>query len=716
MRRLLSSIAALLCLAPSWVAAQDVGLRATPTGIDQLTTVARGYLPETFQVPALDRQLFNCPGSGDIVAHVPDTDVQIGWHELSVRTEDGAVVVDTVIDVDVATPLDIDHAYACLNSASCDVTASARSLGVEVELAAATGPDGGVEFHGATVGLDLTADDLDIMSEGCLVGDVAEWLINAVEAWALDLLLPRLEAMASEQVSGVLTDVMGETLALSIEQYGFSIDASVQELELSRRTGLTLGGDAVVRWAGASRWHEDAPSVRAPEGDALPDDFDGMFQVAASDRLVNEALFEAWRGGLISQLLADNQQSIALGTLGAAQQIGLPPGTRLEVTADIERPLEATFGREDRDVATIAVRDLHVMIDVLDDTGDAPSHFDLFVDATASAALTMNPEVNGLVLDFHDLIVDQLRLEASGHLLELDPARLRRFVANTVHPLLADRLRELPVAPAVQPVLGTYLHVVSLESDRGWQRVGIDLHIPDPNDRVAPDTALIDPANLLPAGTARFSVSGHDDSTPDDLLRYRAWLDGEPLGDGTASSLREVRFDATDGEHTLEVAAVDLNDNEDRVPAIHGFVVDGTPPDLRVYEAPGSIVADPIVRVAWTATDTRSTNLESRFTLRRLREDGTSEIVEEAPFTGDQGVAEIAASSLEGHDLYEIEIEVRDEAGNVTSEAFGFALHPSLYDGGCSVGGPGSRAGSSVAPLALAFAMFLVARRRRSRG
>lgn len=708
MRRLLP---ALLLLFPSAVSAQDFGARVTPAGIDQLTTVAAQHVPEQLTVEALDRELYDCPASERVIsAHVPDTDVHIGWHSMGVRAEDGALVVDAVIDLDVATPLTLDNPYACFGEATCDLSASVRELAVEVELAASTGPEGGVELHGATVALDLTAEDLDIDSEECLIGDVATWLFEAVEGWALDLMMPRLETMLGERISTTMTELMGDTLGLTIEQAGFSIEGWLDGLELDRSTGLTVAGDADVTWAGPTRWHhEDAPDMPGPDGDALPSSFDGQFQVAASDRLVNEALFEAWRGGMISQLLADQSLSVDLPTEGVVQQMGLPQGASIDIAVDIEAPLVASFGRESDDVAEVQLRDLHVMVDV-NVPGETARRIDVFVDGDVAAELTVDPAVGGLVLDLHDLRISELRAETGEHELAMDPARLRTFVCETVTPMVSERLSGLPVAPALHPVAGMFFHVTALESERGWQRVGVDLHLPDPTDSEAPDTSLIDPPTLLPAGTARFRVEGRDDSTPASLLRYRAWLDGEPLHE-SPSGLREVRFDATDGEHVLEVAAVDLNDNEDPVPVIHAFVVDGTAPTLAVIEQPGAVVTDPFVLMAWEASDEQSRTLESRWILRAVHPDGTTEVVLESPWGADEGVVEIATGTLDGHDLYELEVVVRDEAGNVTSATAGFALHPSLVSSGCS-----ASAGGRSAPLGLVllFAAGLLVRRRRS--
>ena len=53
-------------------------------------------------------------------------------------------------------------------------------------------------------------------------------------------------------------------------------------------------------------------------------------------------------------------------------------------------------------------------------------------------------------------------------------------------------------------------------------------------------------------------MPGTDDTTPPELLRYVVKLDGQLVGD-EAAFMTAVRVSAADGNHLLEVSAVDLN-------------------------------------------------------------------------------------------------------------------------------------------------------------
>ena len=250
------------------------------------------------------------------------------------------------------------------------------------------------------------------------------------------------------------------------------------------------------------------------------------------------------------------------------------------------------------------------------------------------------------------------------------------------------------------------MHLRSLASDSGWQRVGMDLVIPDATDTLAPDTSLLDAPALVPAGTAAFAVTGNDDDTPPGLLRFRAWLDGAPLFDGEASALPTVRADITDGPHVLEVAAVDLNGNEDASPVTHNFIADGNLPRLRVIERPMSIHSALSVTAEWTGEDDEGP-VQSRWELRVLNDDGTTTVVQEAPFAAE--TTSLEAGGLTPAALYELEIVVRDQAGNVSSETIGFAVDPNLA--GCSVRPQRSSPSPLFAIVALLTGLALLRRR-----
>jgi uncharacterized protein (TIGR03382 family) len=690
----------------AWSAqAQDFSIRITQEGFDAMRPAALMRLPSTFRVPSMERQLFNCPvTSSDIVAQVPDVDVGVGWRDVRVTAEDGALAVEAEVDLDIDTTVEIDRVYACFGHATCDVTAGADALSLRVVVAGSSS-ESGIALEATDVALDLAPEDLSIDSSGCAVGDAAEWLIETFRSWVVERLLSYAESALSEKVASGLEGLIAQAVDLEIERAGFSIHGSVDSLSIHAGTGVELSGSVGVRWAGAPVYDAPAPAIGAPEGVALPAEFGpGQFQLAVSDRLATAALYEAWRGGLLSSALEGRLPTIELDSLGVSQQLGLPEATQISMTIDLTEPLVASFDRDGSGHAKVEITNLVVDLHVLPPWPLPASEVRVRVDGSVALGVAIDPSLGGLVPEVGELDIERVTIETEGAELEIDRARIAEFVRGRVTPILAERFSGVPIAPALASIAGVFAYVRTLETEGGWERAGVDLVTADPNDHDPPSTLLVEPAALVAAGSATFLATGEDGSTPTPLLRYRAFLDGEQIVSG--SSVRAIRVDVADGEHQLSVAAIDLNGNEDPTPFEHSFVADGLPPELLVNEAPESLVNEPEIEASWEVHDSGPT--ESRYELRKISGDGaSSEVVADAPFAADRG--SLAIDGLEPGALYELEIVARDQAGNVVSQTFGFAVDPNASSG-CSAATPDA---SSFTAIALALGLLSIRRRRR---
>ena len=227
MKWLCCALFALLTLASS-VEAQGYGARVTPEGFDALSTEALARAPEQFITPVFDTVLFDCPLSErNVTGNVPPTGVNLAFHEIELRAEDGRFIAGVNFDIDVATDVFLDNPYACFGDAECEITASIQNLGIEVELAAGTSAEGGIEFHGAMVDLDLTAEDMNLQSEGCAVGEVVDWLFNTFDNWLVELGVPLLEDALSERIAMALNELMSETIELEVQRDNLLIRGSL---------------------------------------------------------------------------------------------------------------------------------------------------------------------------------------------------------------------------------------------------------------------------------------------------------------------------------------------------------------------------------------------------------------------------------------------------------------------------------------------------------
>ncbi|MEM9863035.1 MAG: hypothetical protein AAF938_15675 [Myxococcota bacterium] len=700
MLRSLSGAALAALLITSSASAQDLGLRITTDGFDAIGELAEELAPTELSTPELDTTLFDCPATARVIsAHVPPTDVGLGLERIQLRAQDGGFSASARLSADVNTTIFLDNPFACLGEAECDVIATADDVPVEIAFGLATGPDGGVELTSTVVNLPLTSADVDLQSEGCATGEVVTWLFDAFENWLLERGVPRIEALLEEQVSVVLSNLLTAALELEVEFGPIAIRGSLDGIEADPEDGLTALGSAELAWSGPNVFDGPAPELPQPGDEPFAGAPEGMFQLAVSDVAVNAALYEAWRGGLLQRLLSTPiaQPTIQLDGIGVVQQLGLPEGTNVAIQADFEAPLAVSFGRED-DAVSARINDLHVIVSIRA-PATAASTIDAFVDGDAAAAIRVDGEAGALRLSIRDIVVDELRLSGrEGEGFVFDRSRFEAFLSRTVLPLISERLGDLPVAPSLQEVFGRFVAVRTLSSFEGWQRIGVDLHSPDPADDVAPATFLDASPSLLPAGTLTFGVRGEDNSTPPSLLRFRTFLDGEALG--SPSVRRSVSLDGVDGRHRLQVWAIDLSGNEDPTPATFDFDVDGIPPELTVTVAPEPVLGGRTVNAEWFATDERD-DVESRWLVRVVPESGPRRIVDEGPWSREPGVLEV--SGLPQGELLELVIEARDGAGNLTSETYGFAASPTS---GCAAHGAPARA------LWLLLACFVLRRRR----
>ncbi len=98
---------------------------------------------------------------------------------------------------------------------------------------------------------------------------------------------------------------------------------------------------------------------------------------------------------------------------------------------------------------------------------------------------------------------------------------------------------------------------------------------------------------------ATFQFTGQDNNTPSLDLEFQCTLDGVALG--SCSSPTDVEV-LTDGPHTFEVNAVDLEGNVDPTPAIHNWtIVDFTAPDTSIDLGPNSETTETTATFEFTA-------------------------------------------------------------------------------------------------------------------
>lgn len=684
---------ALMLTLPNLAQAEDLALTIRPSGLSQIADAARQFFPPEIALETtIEKQIVNCPFTeNDTVATVDNIVAAVQWNDLSLRVANDMLVVDANIDFNVGANLSAVNFYACFGSIQCDASFTTTGLDIVANLALMTGEDGRVTLANSNVDVHLDMTDFELDVEGCALGNLVELVTDFMGNWVLDKLEDRLEAklggLMSERVAG-LDFILPE----QIDRNGFLLEPSLNQLQLDDTQGIQILGDvSVVGPAGPVQF--EAIDANA---EALPASFtDGGIAIAASDSLVSKSLAEAYHAGLFDAALSEAIPTIELSQEGLSQKLGLPPGTTVDVRLLLGTAPTVAFGRGDSG-ARVALPDVRIDI-----TTNSPNNAEGTMSVLADIALDARFVVTdgALAIRVEDLLLEELQIAVGTSIIEPDPVRIQRFIRDVGVPMLSARLSNLPIAPVLQPMDGAFVWVRGLETEGGWLRMGVDLVLPDLNDNVAPETSLPE-IQIVAAGLAAVPVAGTDNTTPGPLLRYMAWLDGEPLTE-EPTFLESVRFSAADGEHVLEVAALDLNGNIDDTPSRLDLIVDGTAPELVVESFPGAVVAD-VVTASWRSIDDRGT-AKTRWEIRIAGSDSVKEIVASGE-GGANGTLEV--QDLSASELYVLHLIAEDEAGNTTSREFGFAME---QGGGCSVAGTGNGAWF----LGLILLAMVVSRRRR---
>jgi hypothetical protein len=204
-------------------------------------------------------------------------------------------------------------------------------------------------------------------------------------------------------------------------------------------------------------------------------------------------------------------------------------------------------------------------------------------------------------------------------------------------------------------------------------------------------------------------VGGSDPEIPSELLRYRVVVDNaaRPISPITKLSIGVVGKTKT---YRVEVSAIDLAGNEDPSPAVLDLTIDGIAPAVTIDGDRALVMPEGgIIDVVWTATDDTSPDSGLFTTVKAYKltdpQDALSaELVEEQPMAPGTTETQVEISS---GSVYRVEVEVTDQAGNVSTSA----IMIDAGNGGClcnAGGGPGG-----AIPFLIGFLGFTVVMRRR---
>ena len=172
-----------------------------------------------------------------------------------------------------------------------------------------------------------------------------------------------------------------------------------------------------------------------------------MLSAAASEGLVNDALYAVWRAGHLcinSESLKYAAVSENLSKLAAI--FGLPEGARLFFQVSPQAPPHVRFSVQHG--AQLTIERLGVQLNI-NSNGEGPSgQMGASMDVTVALTPWTDPATNSLSFDLGQMSLLRLQIQHAGGAvasLQLDPARMQRFVADVVIPLLRKQLNAVPL-------------------------------------------------------------------------------------------------------------------------------------------------------------------------------------------------------------------------------------------------------------------------------
>ena len=693
-------------------------VRVNQGGLSFVIDQVKPLLPSSLDIPPTHVDDWPVSNTKIDVAGGP---VSITLHQLLAQMDSGALRIQGKADVVGGSGVDVDYKYVPgVSNCQADVQLRNLSLDVAVELGSQAGR---LQAKVTLVNISFDNDNTVVSLKGCALGTVLTGVVSFVRKYFMDTAMSLVEKIAKEKIGALAADKLGETIEITKEVKGFVFTGRLDELRtddagvsVALGVGVGLAQPATPPCLAGANLTPPAACVGVPV--QLSSQVDAMFGAGLSEAMLNQALHAVWSGGMLCLSSADPKLATmaqGLGKLSSA--LGQPQGTQLGFALRMLDPPRVRMSLQQG--LELRLSKVMLKLTLTPPTGPAG---EVIVNAslTVGGIPWINPSGNVLSLDLRTVNVGQLELtgkDGQPAPIQLDPARLQRFIATVAMPVLRERLGEMPLSASVinlQSVLADLngfqgkLGLVELKSVQvkdGYLAAYIDGHILEPSsDTSPPETQLVEsPGAAVGPQVLRLTVSGQDNRTPSSLLQYRARVDGGQWTEARYGGRIDVTVNG--GTHVVEVAAVDHDGNEDPTPLQLPVTVDDVMPQLVITSRPDSLVEDDTVEVEFAGRDDRTAPEQLKYTAELYRVPdggGMPELVQSV----DVPAVERAVTMADLPDgVYKIRVIVADGVGNVTSQDVGFVV---ATEGGCSVSG----SPQAMLPTLLVLLALAVFRRR----
>ena len=706
------------------LAEYDVNGYVSASGLNFIAEQVPSLIPATIAVPEVSQEL------ACITATQRETNVSLEVQEFSLTIpEEGKLRLEILLSAQGSGELFVDNAVACFGSLTCQdsiTVTDARAI-IDFDLAVA---DGRPSISFSAIDLQLSEDNISLQFSGCVVGDIAETVIDFAKGFVFDTILAKAEELAVTELGPMVEEMVGGLTTFSgafPTPFGtYEIGASLDDMSVAAG-GIGLGASIELSSpdpAAECVADYDAGEPSAHEGDKLDlTQTVSHIGLAVNLGLVEDALYNVWRHGLTC-ITGDQLEALGielpLDKLSALMP-GFPPGTELGMEGRLTRPpVVAGAGQSEDGVAlTLAVEGVEVVMrGKLPDGGERA--ITVTVDAEASAAVGVDLASNALVATPGQVTLKRLEMDQVSVVeLGFDVARMTEVLRDHMMPKLLGELGTLPLTGPVFKAGPLPFAVIlrRMDNNDAYMSVHADLFRIPEGDEGAPETSIIGyPSGLVSPADAIVQVSGTDGLIPTELLQYEVTVNGEARA---ASYIKSIGIGepGVSATYDVQVAALDLSGNADGTPASVQIEVDGVGPEVvmdgdRVRAMPSD--SDTTAELTWRMEDdhTAAGQLAARIEVFEVTDPTDLLAVEhidtlELSPGATSGTVEVAPGAL-----YRAELYVTDSVGNETVSA---VLLDASRDsgGGCSAAGGSGGAGAMALLLAL-LAVGGVTRRRLS--
>ena len=717
MRKLLLAFGVLTATSlPLQAGAHELQGYVSPSGLDALDRAIPSLVPERLEGLEFEKAFDICPGE-PISFKQRDTNVELEIHALDMGVPDNdRLSVDLTFSLRGDGEVQMDNIYACFGEETCTddfFISNARAkleFNVEVE-------DGKPVLTVYNVELDVASDDLDFNLADCgAIDNIGNTVIDLFREYLLEYGLNMVEGLAQEQLSPLLAEMMVGFNGAQLQVQTFGIDAQLAETNLTEYDGVQVVGDIDIfsKFSPSTCISRDPGEPKSHKGESpFLDMSDAHVGVAANYGLVDDALYHAWRRGMMC-INDKTLEAFGLDTHHMMDEVakimpGFPVDTKfsIEVRAAAPPRVEGTPWADGS--LKLHLEGLSVEIIGRKADGQAGS-LKVEIDMSIAAKVGVDPIRNVMTVSMGDSSIERLVVEDQIAKSEagFDAARIRRVVGDYIMPAMLEEMSGMPLMAPIFGFEGVYIMLNEADFGDAFLSAKIDLFVAPEDDDQAPDTRITDkPNGPSNPKSAIVSFSGSDDQIPAELLQFEVTIDGETA---EPSFVKEVKIGVLGETKTyqVQIAALDLNGNIDPTPETLELFVDGIAPGVairgsRMREVEGEATFE------WTASDDTTDVSQLRTTVDLYRLTDRSDTLSKQLVSSRELPAGVTSATIPVKDgnLYRVEIVVEDEAGNQSLSSL--TLRTPGYGGCSSTGAMGSL------PFALGLGLLAIGFRRRRR-